>query len=403
MASGCGDDSSDADGGEAGDGAGDALVDSGDGDPEAGTGDGDGDAGDDDPLARAVTVYADIVLASYEDSLEAATTLHATVDDFLADPSEDTLAAARQAWLEAREPYLQTEVFRFYDGPIDGPEGLINAWPLDEGFIDYVEGDPDAGIINDPAQTIDTESLEALNEMGGEKNIATGYHAIEFLLWGQDMDDDGPGARPYTDFVDGGTADNQDRRRLYLRTVSGMLVEHLQQLVDAWIEVGDNYRADLEAGEPETALQRILTGMIILSGFETGGERLQTALDTADQEDEHSCFSDNTHRDMVQDVRGMQNVYLGRYRRLDGSIVSGASVQEVVASRDPQLAQKVADRIAESLALAEALQPPFDREIALDNDEGRARVEALVESLGTQEEDLFEVFDLFGLNVTLPQ
>ena len=84
----------------------------------------------------AVANYADIVEATYADTLADAQALDGTLEALVADPSDTTLAAARTAWLDSREPYLQTEVFRFYDGPIDnaedGPEGLINAWPLDE-------------------------------------------------------------------------------------------------------------------------------------------------------------------------------------------------------------------------------------------------------------------------------
>src|SRR5688572_27754548 len=102
---------------------------------------------------EAIETYSAIVLASYTDSLAAAEDLKEAVEALVETPSEATLAAAREAWLESREPYLQTEVYRFYGGPIDndedGPEGLINAWPLDEQHIDYIEGEPDEGIIND--------------------------------------------------------------------------------------------------------------------------------------------------------------------------------------------------------------------------------------------------------------
>ncbi|MEL6349164.1 MAG: imelysin family protein, partial [Myxococcota bacterium] len=152
---------------------------------------------------EAVSTYAEIVRASYEDSVTTAQTLDVALQALVDDPSQPTLDAARQAWLDSREPYLQTEVYRFYDGPIDnpndGPEGLLNAWPLDEQYIDYVDGDADAGIVNGE-DTIDAATLESLNEVGGEKNIATGYHAIEFLLWGQDFNPDGPGIRPHTDY-----------------------------------------------------------------------------------------------------------------------------------------------------------------------------------------------------------
>lgn len=354
---------------------------------------------------EAVATYAKIVRATYEDTLAGATALQVTTEALIATPSETTMTAARDAWRASREPYLQSEVFRFYEGPIDGPEGLMNAWPLDEAYIDYVTGDPTAGIING-TQTIDTASLESLNEQGGEENIATGYHAIEFLLWGQDESDDGPGERPFTDFATDGTATapNPERRATYLRVVSALLVTQLEDLTAAWAaNTASNYRAEFEAARPEEALRRILTGMIVLSGFETGGERLQTALDSGEQEDEHSCFSDNTHRDMVQDIQGVSNVWQGSYQRTDGSTVSGVGLRDVIVRVDAELSGQIDARIAESLALAKALQPPFDREIAIGNTAGRARVQALVTSLRAQEQLLQVLFRKLGLSIPSPE
>jgi putative iron-regulated protein len=272
---------------------------------------------------------------------------------------------------------------------------------LDENHIDYVEGEDTAGIINDITQTIDGVSLESLNENGGEKNVATGYHAIEFLLWGQDFSDDGPGERPFTDFMTGeqGTAANQDRRGQYLTVSGDLLVKHLSQLMDAWT-VDAPYRTNFEA-DTEGSFENILTGMIILSGFETGGERLQAALDSGSQEDEHSCFSDNTHRDMIQDIQGVENVWQGSYTRVDGSVVSGTGIVDVVAELDQDLADRVTARIGESLSLANALETPFDLEIA-PGSPGNARVQALVDSLSAQEEVLTEVFLAFELAPDIP-
>lgn len=352
--------------------------------------------------AEAVTTYARIVSATYEDSVTAAAELDAAVTALLATPSQATLDAAREAWLDAREPYLQTEVFRFYDGPIDEPEAdlepKINAWPLDESHIDYVEGDASAGIVNDPLVELTADALVAKNAEGGDENVATGWHAVEFLLWGQDRAVDGPGDRKHTDFVDGGSATNQARRRQYLAVVSALLVSHLETVRDAWAD-GADYRAGLEAASPAEGLRRILTGMITLSGFETGGERLQAALDSGSQEDEHSCFSDNTHRDMIQDIQGVLNVWRGEYRRVDGTLVSGVGIRDVVAAVDTDLRDALDARIDASLALANALVPPFDQEIALSNTAGRARVTALVVSLSEQEDLLEDVFRLFDLSV----
>ncbi|TPV96952.1 MAG: iron-regulated protein [Myxococcales bacterium FL481] len=355
-----------------------------------------------DSAEPAVENYAAIVAASYEDSLTSAVALQQAVHAFLAAPSQAGLDASKNAWLASREPYLQTEVYRFYDGPIDhpetGPEGMINAWPLDEAYIDYVAGNATAGIVNDPNVVIDAATLMALNEQGGEANIATGFHAIEFLLWGQDMDVAGPGNRPYTDYVVGGAAANADRRGQYLRVVSDLLVQHLTDMRDAWAAGAANYRADFVAAGPEESLRRILTGMIVLSGFETGGERLQAALDSGDQEDEHSCFSDNTHRDMIQDIAGISNVWHGRY-----GAVSGTGVREVVADRDADLAAALDAKIDESLALANALGVPFDQEIAVSNPAGRARVAALVLALNEQDALLQDVFRLFELEIPQPE
>lgn len=354
--------------------------------------------------ADAVRTYSEVVYASYRDSLTTARALDESVAALVSAPSAATLDAARDAWRAAREPYLQTEVYRFYGGPIDaegsGPEGLINAWPLDEGHIDYVEGDLEVGIINDAQVAITPATLLSANLNPGETDVATGYHAIEFLLWGQDFNPDGAGQRPFDDYIPGTspTQQNAERRGQYLTTTSELLVGHLEQLSSEWEPNASNYRATFEASAPASALGNILSGMIILSGFELGSERLSAALDAQDQEEEHSCFSDNTHRDMVQDIRGLANVWTGSYEPETGATISGTGIQDVIAAGDPDLAGEITRQITESLRLAEALEPPFDREIASGNAAGNARVDALIESLFDQAELLEQALQVYGLN-----
>ena len=355
-------------------------------------------------MAEISSTYADIVYESYTDSVTTAQRLNDTISSFLLSPTEVGLEDARNSWLASREPYLQTEVYRFYDGPIDNPdsgvEGLLNAWPLDESYIDYTVDDASSGIINDSSITIDSETLMSLNEQGGEENIATGYHAIEYLLWGQDLSSDTAGTRPYTDYIgDGsGTALNHDRRSSYLETTSNLLVEHLEEVQDAWAPDSNNFRSEFLSKSPEEQLRMIMTGMIILTGFETGGERLQTALDSGDQEDEHSCFSDNTHRDMIQDIQGVQNVYLGQY----GS-VSGLGIKDAIAEIDAELSERIESEIQISLTAGNNLQVPFDNEISMTNAEGRDRVQDLIVSLRTLEQSLEEAFRAFGLAVPVAE
>ena len=351
------------------------------------------------PTVTAAAVAADyskLVYASYEDTLTTAQALQAAITAFNAAPSADGLAKARTAWLAAREFYGQTEAFRFYAGPIDdknGPEGRINAWPMDEAYVDYVVGKPKAGIINKPKAKITAQALSALNERGGEENIATGWHAIEFLLWGQDLSETGPGNRSFEDFVDGKTP-NADRRRTYLQVATDLLVSDLSGLAKAWAPDAKNYRAKFEKSST-SALRNMLVGVGSLSRGELAGERIEVALASKNQEDEHSCFSDNTHRDVVANATGIENVWLGRFKRADGSVLQGASLRDLVALKDAATAERTTSHIAASVKAAAAIQAPFDREIV--SPEGRKRVQATADALKLQSKDFLDAAKAVGI------
>jgi putative iron-regulated protein len=375
--------------------------------------DSDDESGPSEDLKKqAVAAYADIVHATYSDARDAAWSLKTAVDAFVAAPSQAGFDAAKAAWKAARVPYGQSEVFRFYNGPIDneedGPEGLLNAWPLDEAHIDYVEDDSGAGIINDTEgyPTLDEETLAEANENPGEADIATGYHAVEFLLWGQDLtdpDEDRPGLRPYTDYVtgDSGTADNQARRGQYLKIVAGLIVEHLDQLLAAWSPDGDNYRKAFLAADPDSSLAKILVGMGSLSGAELSGERMGVALETGAQEDEHSCFSDNTRRDIILNATGIQNVFLGGYDKAAGGKAGGIGIFDLVNAVDPNLADRMKAEIASSVAAAKAIPSPFDHAVSLGNAAGRLQVEYAIEALRAQTETTSEAAEALGLELIL--
>jgi putative iron-regulated protein len=350
-----------------------------------------------DPAAVATT-YADLVAAAYQASIDSAATMQIAIEAFLSDPTDESLAAAKTAWLTARDDYTPTEAFRFYDGPIDnpvdGPEGQINAWPLDEAYIDYVEDLPGAGIINDlagyPAITADV--LVEANEAGGEANISTGWHAVEFLLWGQDLDADGPGARPVTDYTSG---DNADRRGTYLQLVTDLLVSDLQSVQSEWIE-GGAYRAEF-LSDPGTAIEKILRGIGALSAGELAGERMAVAYETRDQEDEHSCFSDNTNADVVGDLVGIQMVYLADFPGIDGPALS-----DLVAATDPDLDDTLREQIAASIEFARAYPTTFDRmATAPDGDPARQALGDSISAIEAQGETIARVATALGKTITL--
>lgn len=348
---------------------------------------------------------ADIALAAYSDSVATATALKTALATFKATPNEANLAAAKKAWLIAREPYGQTEVYRFRNSPIDdnhttdeaddGPEGSLNAWPLGEALIDYVvlgtasnygdfnssqigvegnsagvnsankvtlefddkstkefDGKVDVANASTKANannnnniiqstiTINSALLDNSASTPDEHDVISGYHAIEFMLWGQDLNAAGGittgtdrdsavktygasdiatgGQRPLTDF----TSDaNATRRHQFMEVAVDKLIAELTAVRDQWKDEAGTYRKTFTTIADATAakqkLTEILTGMGTLSEGELGGERMQIAYSGNSQEDEHSCFSDNTHRDVWLNAEGVSNSFYGTYAGYD--------------------------------------------------------------------------------------
>lgn len=358
--------------------------------------------------------YADIAHAAYEDSLITANALEDAVSALIAAPTDETLAAAREAWLAARVPYQQTEAYRFGNAVVDGWEGKVNAWPLDEGLIDYVDASYGTASDSNPLYvanvvasptieygggTVDATEItkellaEGLHEIDAvESNVATGYHAIEFLLWGQDLNGTGPGSgdRPASDYdTDDCTNGNCDRRAEYLLTATELMIDDLEWMTEQWAPGGEARTALLE-GEPNAGLTAMLTGLGSLSYGELAGERMKLGLLLNDPEEEHDCFSDNTHNSHYYDILGMANVYRGSYTRVDGTEVSGPSLSDLVATVDPDLNDEMESKLDATLAAAETLVEraetveAYDQMIGPDNPEGNAVVQDVIDALTDQ-------------------
>ncbi len=371
--------------------------------------------------------YADIAQAGYEDSLTTAKLLQRAVEALIAEPSEARLAAARQAWVLARVPYMQTEVYRFGNAIVDDWEGKVNAWPLDEGLIDYVDAsygesaeNPGyaADVVANPTLTVGGETIDAstitpalledtLQELGGiEANVATGYHAVEFLLWGQDLNGTGAGAgeRPWTDYAEGEacTNGNCDRRAEYLSTATQLLVDDLAWMSGQWAEGGDA-RSNLLSGDPDAGLAVILTGMGSLSYGEMAGERMKLGLMLHDPEEEHDCFSDMTHLSHYFDIVGIVNVYSGSYTRIDGRKVAGPAISHLVAEAAPGVNQELFAALRSTEAAAAAMKAraeggeAYDQMIGPDNPEGNAAVQAVIDGLTAQTAAIEKAVNALGL------
>jgi putative iron-regulated protein len=372
-----------------------------------------------DPTPKDVLkIYADIAQAGYTDSLDTARTLKLAVDSFLAKPTDDNLRGARAAWIAARIPYMQTEAYRFGNAIVDDWEGRVNSWPLDEGLIDYVSSSYGsesaenalytANVIANKTLVIGGKKLDTskitkellsdhLQEAGGvEANVATGYHAVEFLLWGQDLNGTGPGngARPASDYDPKKcTNGNCGQRADYLRTVTDLLVDDLAWMAAQWAP-GGAARKHLMDGSDEAGLTAIMTGLGSLSYGELAGERMKLGLMIHDPEEEHDCFSDNTHASHFFDALGIRNVYLGTYRRADRSLVSGPSISDLVKAKSPEVDAEVRATLdatmnaMNTLYLRALTTESYDQMIGEGNDQGNAVVQHAIDALLDQTKSL---------------
>ncbi|MBY0384005.1 iron-regulated protein [bacterium] len=327
--------------------------------------------------------YAEKAFSQYSQAALEAQKLNSLVQEFIANPSQEKMELAKKQWVEARKIYSQTEVYRFYDSPIDdadGPEGMLNAWPIDEAYIDSVKGKKDSGIINNLKDypVIDKNLLMSLNEKSGEKNISTGWHAIEFLLWGQDFNANGPGQRSFQDYVDG-IGLNADRRRTYLATISSLIVEQLQSVAVEWTPGKTNNYFSFFIQDNQS-LGKIVESIHFFAGEELSVERMYVAYDTQDQEDEHSCFSDTTHNDLFNNFKGLKGVILDSY--------NGVNLVSLIGEKESALADKITAQTQALDIYFNQFPAPFDQAIFVES--SRQKIKLIIDSLQTLADDIEE-------------
>jgi len=372
--------------------------------------------------------YANIALATYQDSLTQAQILDKNITQLIADPTEARLTATKAAWLAARVPYQQSEAFRFGNAVVDDWEGKVNAWPLDEGLIDYVDASYGsesgnnalyrANVINSSQIHVNGELIDVSNITPDlianqlheadevEANVASGYHAIEFLLWGQDLNGTAAGAgnRPASDYDTNNCSNtNCARRGEYLQAASQLLINDLEDMVAAWQASGEA-RTAVTATSSDQGIAAMVTGMGSLSYGELAGERIKLGLMLHDPEEEHDCFSDNTHNSHYYDAKSIQNVYLGEYTRTDGSKVTGPSLAHLVAAQSPQLDQRMQAALSFTMGQMQVMVDRaetverYDQMIGSNNPQGNQIVQNVVDSLTAQTAVIEELIPALALN-----
>ena len=359
------------------------------------------------PMESAVVeTYSRLVYLNYSRAYHDAQVLLWSIGELLSNPIPQTLEKAKRIWLKARESYSETEAFRFYEGPIDfydpetkieGPEGRLNSWPLNEAYIDYVEGNPNSGLVNNLQVSMTTDLITDSNQQNDEADVSTGYHAIEFLLWGQDLSPKSAGSRPFTDFESGDQIKN--RRRQHLKVVTEQLVADLEFLMQSWHpNRSNNYATQFRQMPTQVALGKILTGLATLSGFELSSERMAIPLDSGDQEDEHSCFSDSTHQDFIFNAKGIRNVYFGRYGGFEGT-----GINRLVEVTNSELNHKLSQNLQQTQHLIKQIPFPIDREVLSTpaGSSGRQQMEKAIIVLLEQSQLFQTLGQALNVNVTV--
>ena len=362
----------------------------------------------DEQVNAVLETYAENLFQAYSDSVTDEQAFRSKVEAFLAAPTEATLATARTAWVASREHYMLVEGARFYDGAIDvdppNHEGALNSWPLDEAYIDYTTNkatkavDETAGLVNrtDLLPTITVDAIDAFNARGGDENISNGYHAQEFLLWGQALEDVGPGKRPATDYVVGGPRKNADRRASYLRVATTGVIQRLTLVRDAWAPNAAGRTKFTSGGKPSLALA--LTGLGKMSKGELASQRLNAAYASKGRRDQHDCFSSETLLDYERDARGLLMMYQGKY----GSR-SGQGIDSLVRAANPDVDARLTKQLQASIEAIVAIPKPFEASIVGDDKApGRTAVRAAVVSLRAQGDLFAEAASALGLTIQVP-
>lgn len=344
--------------------------------------------------------------AQFTAALAQAKLLNNAVDQLLLTPNQKHLQQAQAAWRSAKRSYQLTEWTRFAETPIDwaalgarpaGPELRINAWPLNEAVIDAVRGAPTAGLVHRFELPMTRANILAQDQSTDEADVTTGWHAIEFLLWGQDFNADGPGQRLAADFS--GQSPATQRRRTYLKLLVELLIEDLTVVSGEWDpNIDTSYVNKLQQLPPIEQLGRVLHGATTLLITEVHGQRLTVPLDSGTQEDEHSCFSDFTLQDLQADLAGVRSVFYTELKDAPNS-----SLIALMRWKDPNLAEILQQKFDLATQALEKIPEPFDQMLlSAPNSHARTQAEAAADALQSLGVSMKAAAEVLGIQIVVP-
>jgi uncharacterized iron-regulated protein len=301
-------------------------------------GGGGGGGTNDEFIQSIIDDYVDnVVISTYDLLRERATALREACEALEADPTEENLEAAREAWFAARIPWEQSEAWLF--GPVDfkGHDPALDSWPVNRTDLDAVL-ESDADLTEEFVRNLDP--------------TLKGFHTAEYLLFAFDVDE--LGAREFE----------------YLISVVRDIESTAEELYADWTQ-GDEPFGEIMKGAGSnsvfpsqvSALEQIIEGMSIILD-EVANGKIAEPFDNQDVEAVESQFSFNSRQDFANDVRGALHAYTGDHPGLG---LTGTGIDELVAESDPELAQRMEDEINDAIGAILTIPQPF-RDAILDPD-----------------------------------
>ena len=311
-----------------------------------------------------------VVLATYTELDSKAGELLMAVEALAADTSQANLEKAQQAWKATRKPWEQSEAFLF--GPVDtqGLDPALDSWPVDHVNLQSV-------LVSSDALTVDFVS--------GLEDTQKGFHTIEFLLF---RDGDQRKALDIT-----------DRELAYLVSTTENLKASTSQLRLAWAPEGKNFSSTVAtAGEgsavypsQSAAVQEMVNGMIVIAD-EVANGKISDPYNESDTTLVESQFSFNSITDFQDNIRGIQNVYMGKF------ISDGQGLNDFVNSHDPELDARFQQEVQAAIDAIGAIPYPFRDSITANRGAVQVAIDAVSKVQQTLEQDILPLVQASEFN-----
>ncbi len=313
--------------------------------------------------------------------------LQSSIHTFISETTNENLDLARQAWLAAHSGYELTTLDRYFAIQVlNEAKGLellqlqyqINHWPIIPGYIDYVDGYPDSGIVHDINVALNQETLRQQHGAFDVSEVALGFHVIEFLLWGAPKDS---GTRPTDDYEaieelsqaeaeNGYTLDQlgNNRRRVLLSITADTLLEDFGKLEALWVEQQPQIRQSIESSSGSEVIVILADSMVAMLTEELLLRSLYPMLNGNYSEGIQSPYSQSTQNAVSIQLSGLERLLLEQQTE------NGTTLDLVFAAISDEFSEFFYQNFDASKSCLVLLYTNADREVASASNQNEIEV-----------------------------